>query len=216
MKIRVLLADDHKIMRDGMKAILAGVGQFEVVAEAATGREAVERVGESFPDVVVMDMTMPEMGGIEAIRQIKASHDGVRVLVLSMVLDRACVVEALKAGSTGYLVKDCAAEELVGAIRTVASGSPYLCPQITDVLIRDFTRGTPAETGAARARLSPRELEVLRLIADGKNTKEIAFTFGVSIKTVEAQRKSIMKKLDLYSVAELTKYAVREGVSTIG
>lgn len=215
MNIRVLLVDDHKIMREGLKALLAREQTMEVVAEAANGREAVRKADELLPDVVVMDLTMPEMNGIEAIRQIVAAHPGVRTLALSMVLDRACVVETLKAGATGYLLKDCAFEELVDAIRTVASGAPYLCPQITTLVIRDFTKVAGASSGSSCAQLSKREREVLQLIAKGNSTKEIAFTFGVSIKTVAVQRMNVMKKLNLFSVADLTRYAVREGLASI-
>ncbi|WP_041245468.1 response regulator transcription factor [Geotalea uraniireducens] len=215
MNIRVLLVDDHKIMRKGLKAILALEHTIEVVAEAANGREAIRKADELLPDVVVMDLTMPEMNGIEAIRQIVAAHPDVRTLVLSMVLDRACVMETFKAGATGYLLKDCAVEELVGAIHTVASGEPYLCPQITSLVIRDYTKGADANSSDSCVQLSKREREVLQLIANGNSTKEIAFTFGVSIKTVAVQRMSVMKKLNLFNVADLTKYAVREGLTSI-
>jgi len=140
----------------------------------------------------------------------------VRVLAFSMVADRAYVVEALKAGARGYLIKDCAAEELTGAIRAVNRGTPYLSPKIAEMVVRDYMQGIAEDGPAGYKRLSRREREVLQSIADGRSAKEIAFAFGVSIKTVETQRMNIMKKLDLYSIAELTKYAVREGLTCLG
>lgn len=215
MHIKVMLVDDHRIMRDGLRSLLQNEKGIEVVGEAANGREAVRMARELAPDVVVMDLTMPEMSGTEATAEILAAQPGTKVLALSMVLDRGCVVETLKAGAKGYLLKDCAAEELVGAIRTVANGAPYLCQQITSLVITEFTRDTVGEEEAVAKRLSKREREVLQLIADGVNTKEIAYRFGISVKTVEVQRSSIMKKLNLYSIAELTKFAIREGLTSI-
>lgn len=214
MSIRVLLVDDHTIMREGLKALLASATDIQVVAQAADGVEAVRMAAEHAPDVIVMDLTMPNMGGIEATRRIAAASPGIRILALSMVMDRSCVVESLKAGAKGYLVKDCAGEELIGAIRTLATGGSYLCSKITELIISDYAQHAAADPASA-APLSRREREVLQLIADGKNTKEIAFTLGVSAKTVEVQRSSIMRKLDLHSIAELTKYALREGLTSI-
>lgn len=215
MSIRVLIADDHTIMRQGLKALLKNETDIEVIAEAANGLEAIQLARELVPDVIVMDMTMPEANGIEASRQILEENPAIRIIILSMVLDQACVAEALKAGATGYVLKDCASDELVTAIRTAKAGFPYLCREITALVIKGYTQGADERPSDQQSPLSKREQEVLRLIADGKNPKEIAFQFGVSVKTVEAQRMNIMKKLDLYSVAELTKYAVREGLSSI-
>jgi DNA-binding NarL/FixJ family response regulator len=215
MSIRVLLADDHTIMRQGLKALLEREPKIEVIAEAADGQEAVQLTQLHAPHVVVMDLTMPKISGIEATRQITAQNAEVKVLAFSMVLDRTCVVETLKAGAMGYLLKDCAAEELVGAIQTVAGGAPYLCPQITALVIKDYAQSKIGRENSGYPQLSKREREVLQLIAAGKNTKEIAFTFGVSSKTIEIQRMNVMKKLNLYSIAELTKYAVREGLTTL-
>lgn len=215
MNIRVLLVDDHKIMRDGLKALLAKATDIEVVAEAANGNEALQKALESRPDVIVMDLTMPEMGGIEATRRIVASNPDMKILTLSMVIDKSCVVECLKAGAKGYLVKDCAGEELLGAIRALAAGDSYLCARITELVIRDYAQMAADDPSPSNDKLSKREQEVLQLIADGKNTKEIAFTRGVCIKTIEAQRSNIMKKLDLHSIAELTKYAIRTGLTSI-
>lgn len=216
MSIRVLLADDHKILRQVLRCRLESEPDIEVMGEAQDGREALQLAGELAPDVIVMDITMPVMNGIEATRQILAANSGIKILALSMLNDRACVVETLKAGASGYLLKDCAAEELVGAIRTVSAGFPYLCGQVTALVIKDYTQGADVGSGGASAELTRREREVLQLISNGKNAKEIAYILGVSIKTIEAQRMNTMKKLNLFSVAELTKYAVREGLTSIG
>ncbi len=216
MSIRVLLVDDHRIVLEGLNLILARESDLEVVAEAGDGATGVALAAELVPDVVVMDISMGGMNGIEATRRISAASPLVKVLTLSMVTDRAYVVEALKAGAKGYLVKECAAEELSGAIRAISQGNPYLSPQITELVVRDYMQSATEERSTGNRRLSAREREVLQAIADGRSTKEIAYDFGVSIKTVETQRLNIMKKLDLYSVAELTKYAVREGLSCLG
>ena len=216
MSIRVLLVDDHTIMREGLKSLLDQATDIEVVAQAANGVEALHKVEECCPDVVVMDLTMPQMGGIEATGRIVAAHPDIKVLALSMIQDKSCVVECLKAGAKGYLLKDCAGEELLGAIRILAAGESYLCPSITELVIRDYTQLAAGSPSKATSSLSKREQEVLQLMADGKSTKEIAFALGISGKTVDVQRSNLMKKLNLYSVAELTKYAVREGLTTLG
>lgn len=215
MSIRVLLVDDHTIMREGLKALLARATDIQVVAQAADGVEAIQQAVAHAPDVIVMDLTMPNMGGIEATRRIVAANPEIKTLALSMVMDRSCVVESLKAGAKGYLIKDCAGEELIGAIRTLAAGGSYLCSKVTELVISDYAQHAANAPSSAHATLSAREQEVLQLIADGKNTKEIAFSLGVSTKTIEVQRSSIMKKLDLHSIAELTKYALREGLTSI-
>jgi len=216
MTINILLADDHKIMREGLKSLLGADEDIKVIAEASDGREAVQKALENHPDVIVMDMTMPEMSGIEATQQIVAANPDARILALSMIKDKSCVLECLKSGAKGYLIKNCAAEELIIAIRTLASGESYLCSKITDIVIKDITgQSSKSTSSTAHHELSKREQEVLQLIADGKSTKEIAYTFGVSIKTVDVQRKNIMNKLQLFSIAELTKYAIREGLTSI-
>lgn len=216
MEIRVLLVDDHRIVREGLKLILGREKGIDVVGEAADGREAVATAAKFSPNVVVMDISMPGMNGIEATRQIAAAFPSIRVLILSTRLDRIHVVEALKAGAQGYLVKDCTAEELMTAIRAVHQGKPYFGLNVTELVVNDYMQNIAGEVPAGYKKLSKRELEVLQAIADGKSTKEIAFTFGVSVKTVETQRMNIMKKLNLYSIAELTKYAVREGLTCLG
>jgi len=156
------------------------------------------------------------MDGIEATRQLLAVDPGAKVLILSMVIDRSCVLECLKAGAKGYLVKDCAAEELQNAIHALAAGESFLCTKIAQVVISDYIQRNNEESAVTETVLSRREQEILRMVSDGSNTKEIAFTLECSVKTVEVHRMNIMKKLNLYSVAELTKYAVREGLTSIG
>ncbi len=215
MSLKILIVDDHRIFREGLRALLEKEPDLEVVAEAGDGAGALQKAQESRPDVVVMDIAMPGMNGIEATRRIVDEMEDIRVLALSMESDRRFVVEVLKAGATGYLLKDTAFAELVTAIHTVAAGEPYLPPRITHMLLREFMQRIPDTEGAAYERLTAREREILQLIAEGRNTKEIAFAMKISQKTVENQRHTIMKKLDLYSIAELTKFAVREGLSSL-
>ncbi|KAF0218683.1 MAG: LuxR family transcriptional response [Geobacteraceae bacterium] len=215
MSIRVLLADDHKIIRQGIRSILEKESGFEVVAEAETGRMAVQLAGKLLPDVVLMEISMPEMNGIEATRRIIAEISGVRVLALSMQYDRQFVVEELNAGARGYLMKDCTSEELVEAVRTVATDEMYLSSKISRLIVKDYMQNVPDSFSPKPSILTFRELEVLKLIGDGKNTKEIASALAISIKTVESHRQKIMQKLKLYSIAELTKYAVREGLTPL-
>jgi DNA-binding NarL/FixJ family response regulator len=214
MNLKILIADDHVIFREGLRALLEKELDIEVVAEACDGNEALEKAREHQPDVVVMDITMPGMNGIDSTRKITAETDKVRVLALSMESDRRFVVEVLEAGATGYLLKDTAYAEFVTAIRTVASGEPYLPPKITHLLLKEFLQRIPDVELSPYDKLTAREREVLKLLADGMNAKEIAFKLDVSQKTIENQRNSIMNKLNLYSIAELTKFAIREGITT--
>jgi two-component system response regulator NreC len=216
MSIRVLIADDHKIMLAGLRSILEKQTDFEVVGEADNGRKAVQMAQEKKPDVVVMDVSMPDLNGIEATKQIIASLPETRVIALSMHSDKRFVMGMLRAGASGYLLKDCASQELANAIVQVARGKKYLSPEITGVVINDFLLGGSSEEVAiAASQLSPREREVLQLIAEGWSTKQIASHLYVSIKTIETHRRQIMKKLDLHSIADLTKYAIREGLTSI-
>lgn len=211
-QIKVLLVDDHKIMRDGLQSLLEQADDIAVIAQAASGAEAIRLTRELQPDLIIMDLTMPEMSGIEATRRIVAEQPEARVLALSMVMEQGCVIECLKAGAKGYLVKDCAADELLQAVRTVHNGGSYLCSQAATLVVHDMqTRREPEPPSC----LTEREQEVLQLLADGLNTKEIAFRLEISTKTVESQRAAIMKKLDLYSIAELTKYALQQGLTDL-
>jgi len=217
MSIRVLIADDHKIMLAGLRSILEKQTDFEVVGEADNGRKAVQMAQEKKPDVVVMDVSMPDLNGIEATKQIIESLPETRVIALSMHSDKRFVMGMLRVGASGYLLKDCASQELANAIVQVARGKKYLSPEITGVVINDFLLGggSSGEVATATSPLSPREREVLQLIAEGWSTKQIASHLYVSIKTIETHRRQIMKKLDLHSIADLTKYAIREGLTSI-
>lgn len=215
MGLKILIADDHAIIRDGLRSLLEKEPDMEFVAEAATGLEAMKLARELHPDVVIMDISMPDMNGIDATRQITGELENTRVLALSMESDRRFIVEVLKAGASGYVLKESAFAELATAIRTVATNETYLGPRITSLIIKEYFQRIPDEVPTSYDSLSPREREIVQLITDGKNTKEIAYTFNVSVKTVENQRHAIMKKLDLYSIAELTKYAIRKGLTTL-
>jgi len=216
MNIRVLIADDHKIMLAGLRSLLEKQTDVEVVGEAENGRKAVQMALEKTPDVVVMDVSMPDLNGIEATTQIVESLKETRVIALSMHSDKRFVMGMLRAGASGYLLKDCASQELANAIYQVAAGKKYLSPEITGVVIDDFLLGGTSEgVAAAKSVLSAREREVLQLIAEGWSTKQIASHLYVSVKTIETHRRQIMKKLDLHTIADLTKYAVREGLTSI-
>jgi DNA-binding NarL/FixJ family response regulator len=215
MNTKIMLVDDHSIMREGLKALLGRIPDIEVVAEASTGRECLQKADEFSPDVIVMDLNMPEMDGIEATRTLLGDYPHIKVLVLSMLLDKSHVIDTLKAGARGFISKECVFEELVEAIRAVSAGKSYLGSKITDLVIEDYAQGPPEDASSRSGMLTQREREVLRHIADGVNTKEIALTLGVSVKTIEIHRMNIMKKLNLHSIAELTKYAIREGLTAI-
>ncbi|WP_136515701.1 MULTISPECIES: response regulator transcription factor [Geomonas] len=215
MKMKILIADDHAIVRQGLRALIDKEEDMMVSAEAGTGAEAIGLTRKERPDVIVMDISMPDVNGIDATRSIMAEFPEVKVLALSMESDRRFVVEVLKAGANGYVLKDAAFAELASAIRAVAAGETYLPPRVTTLLIKEYLQRIPDEVPATYENLSAREREILQLIANGSNAKEIAFAFGVSVKTVENQRHSIMKKLDLFSIAELTKYAVRQGLTSL-
>jgi len=216
MSIKIILADDHQIVRQGLRTLLAAEPDMEVLAEADNGRAVIKQAQELHPHVVIMDITMPDLNGIEATRQILAETPGIKIIALSMHSDSLFVLNMLRAGASGYLLKDCALEELVKAIRTVVSHKTYLSPGISDIVIKDFVSGRAASDSSAFAVLTAREREVLQLMAEGKSTSQIADSLCISIKTVEAHRKQMMNKLELHSVAELTKYAIRQGLTTLG
>jgi DNA-binding NarL/FixJ family response regulator len=212
MAIRVLLADDHQIVREGLHALLGAEEDLQIVGEAREGRSAVQLVAQLKPDVVIMDIGMPGLNGMEATRQILEAAPGVKIVALSMHSDRRFIEGMFKAGAAGYLLKDAAFEELARAVRTGDSGRPYLSPSIAAAVIDGYVNPA-ADAGSAVDVLTPREREVLQLLAEGNSTKQIALSLGVSVKTIETYRSRLMEKLDLHSVAELTKYAVREGLT---
>ncbi len=215
MTRKILLADDHKIIRDGLRSLIAAKANMEVVAEAEDGRTAVQLARKHKPDVVIMDIAMPELNGIEATRQILADAPRTKVIALSMHADSKFVGQMLEAGAMGYLLKDCAFEELDGAIRSVMHNRTYLSQGITGVVVDDYVRRIAAQDQVAVNPLTPREREVLQLMAEGCATKEVAAQLYVSVKTIETHRQHIMEKLDLHSIAELTKYAIREGLTSL-
>ncbi|MDD3844720.1 MAG: response regulator transcription factor [Syntrophorhabdaceae bacterium] len=216
MKIRIVVADDHKIMREGLKALIEKQLDMEVAAEAQDGVTATKLARKLLPHIVIMDIGMPEMNGIDATRQIVAENKGVKIIALSMHSDRRFVLEMLKAGASGYLLKDSAFEELVSAVHTVMTGQSYLSPRITDIVVKEYLHNLPGnDQPTAFSILTRREREVLQLLAEGKTTKQIACTLNLSAKTVESHRQQIMDKLQTRSVAELTKYAIREGITSL-
>jgi DNA-binding NarL/FixJ family response regulator len=215
MFTKVLIADDHQIVRQGLRLLLEKEPDLKVVAEAEDGRTTVRLARELQPGVIIMDVAMPGLNGIEATRQIISESPATKVIALSMYADRRFVVNMLKAGASGYLLKDCAFEELTRAIRAVLSHKTYLSPGVTDILVKDCKLGAPMNEVSAYALLTPREREVLQLMAEGKSTAKIADQLHVSVKTVESHRQQLMQKLNLRSVAELTKYAIREGLTSL-
>lgn len=215
MGIKIILADDHKIIREGLKALLEKQEGMEVIAEAQDGISTVRLTKRLLPDIVIMDIGMPDMNGIDATRSIISETQGVKIIALSIHSDRRFVLEMLKAGASGYLLKDSAFEELALAINTVISGQPYLSPKITDVVIKEYIHTIPKNEESAFTTLSKREREVLQLIAEGKSTKQIASYLNVSVKTIETHRQQIMEKLNIHSIAELTKYAIKEGITSL-
>jgi DNA-binding NarL/FixJ family response regulator len=218
-QISILLADDHQILRSGLRNLLDDQADMKVIAEAGNGRSAVQMVKELSPNVVVMDITMPDLNGVEATRQILKEVPGAKVIALSEHSDRRFVSAAMKAGAVGYLPKAAPFEELAAAVRVVASGGVYLSPSVVGVIVDDYVRGgsgaaTPDDDSAFSV-LTEREREVLQLMAEGLSTKQVAAHLHVSIKTVETHRGKTMTKLNLHSVAELTKYAIREGLTSV-
>lgn len=215
MSVKILIADDHKIIREGLRALLEKEPDMEVIAEAQDGIDALKQTKKLTPDVVIMDIGMPAMNGIEATRQIVSQVKGIKVIALSMHSDRRFVLQMLEAGASGYLLKDSAFEELVTSIKTVISNQPYLSPKVTDVVIKEYLYNAGRNEKTAFKVLTAREREVLQLIAEGKSTKQIASGMNVSVKTVETHRQQIMEKLNIHSIAELTKYAIREGLTSL-
>jgi len=211
--IRILLADDHVVMRSGLRLLLERQPGLEVVAEAADGREAVDISAVQKPDVVVMDIAMPRLNGVEATRQIVARHPATAVVILSMHSDESYVLRSLKAGAKAYLLKDSAESDLISAISAVTSGATFFSPGVRKILKEDYVFQL-AKLGAEDSYelLTPREREVLQLAAEGKSNKEIAALFNLSLYTVETHRTHVLQKLNIHSIPELVLYAVRKGI----
>lgn len=215
MTLRVLLVDDHRMFREALRPLLAQTPGFEIVGEAGDGQQAIEFAARLAPDVVIMDVSMPGLNGLEATRRILADRPRTRVVVLSMHADRRFVAETLRAGAAAYVLKDAGFAELVRALQAVAEGRTYLSEPVRQLVVQEYVAGLQREDRSAFSLLSAREREVLQLVAEGASTKEIGDRLSVSVKTVETHRRQIMEKLDLHSVAELTKYAIREGLTPL-
>ena len=215
MGTKLLLVDDHKIMRHGIRSLLENEAGMEVLEETNNGRTAIEIARNLSPDVVIMDIAMHDLNGIEATRQITSELPEVKVIMLSMHSDRQMVADALQAGASGYLLKDCEFEELVRAIETVVTNRTYLSPEIADILVENFVRKSPRSESSTSSVLTSREREVLQLLSEGNTTKEIATALCLSTKTVETHRRQMMEKLNIYTVANLVKYAISQGLTSL-
>jgi two-component system response regulator NreC len=215
LKIKLIIADDHKIIREGVKALVDTHENLELVAEAADGQSAIQAVLKYKPDIVIMDVNMPNLNGIEATRKILSDFPGIKIIALSMHSDRRFVGEMLRAGASGYMLKDCAFNELVRAIQEVMDGKIYLSPGVASVVVEEYINNKESRSGSVIRNLTQREKQVLQMIAEGYTTKEIAKKMSLSTKTVETHRKKIMDKLNIYNIAALTKLAIREGLTTL-
>jgi len=215
MTIRIILADDHKVLREGLKSLLDQEEDIQVIGEADDGQAVVRLTRKLEPDIVVLDIGMPNMNGIQATQHIVAEVPDTKVLALSMHSDHQFVVKMLQAGASGYMLKDCAFEELVSAVRDIAAGKFYLSKDVTGVVISDYINKMQAIDAAGEPILTSRERETLQLIAEGNSTADTAALLNISTKTVETHRKHIMDKLNIHSIAELTKYAVRVGLTSL-
>jgi DNA-binding NarL/FixJ family response regulator len=213
--IRIVIADDHGIVRQGLRSVLSRDPYFEIVGEAATGRETLALAGNLIPDVLIVDIGMPELNGIDAAAQVHKSNPEIRIIVLSMHSDETYVLRALDAGAKGYLLKDSAEVDLVRAVHAVYRGNPFFSPEISEVLLEDYMRTLQQKKlQDSYELLTDREKEVLRLLAHGKSNKEAASSLEVSVNTIETHRNSLMKKLNLHNTAEIVLYAVRKRIVT--
>ena len=213
--IRILLADDHALVLAGIRALIMELGGTQIVAEASNGREAVALVKQHNPDLVIMDISMKELNGIEATAQIVAESPSTKVLILSMHTTEDFVHRAIKAGASGYLVKDSAPVDLKMAIAAVMRGEIYLSPRVSKHLVSGFLNGKPQRDKSSMDALTPRQREILQMVAEGKSTKQIAFELNVSVKTVETHRAALMERLGIHDLAGLVLYAVRHGVISV-
>jgi DNA-binding NarL/FixJ family response regulator len=213
-KLRILLADDHEVVRNGLRHIVEKQPGWEVCGEAATGREAVEKAIKLKPDIVVMDMSMPELNGLEATRQIRPALPRTEVLILTMHQSGQMVRELLAAGARGYLLKSDAGNALVAAVQSLRKGKPYFTPEVSELVLSGYLK--PNDPGQAQAgsieQLTPRERQIVQLVAEGKSSKEIAWTLKISVKTAETHRSNLMRKLHVHSVSEVVRYAIRNKI----
>lgn len=209
---RILLADDHEIVREGLKTVLKSRPEWEVCGEATTGRDAVKMTAELQPDVVVLDISMPELNGLEAARQILKEVPKTEVLILTVHDSENLIQEVLDAGARGYILKSDASKHLIAAIDSLRNRKPFFTSRISEVVLNGYLSGRGPRKGETRSRLTPREREVVQLLAEGKSNKEVASLLHISVKTAETHRTNIMRKLDLHSISELVRYAVRNEI----
>jgi len=215
MGVRILLVDDHEIVRYGLRCLIEEQADMEVVGDAENGRVAIDLVRQLEPDVVIMDISMPDMNGVEAARRIRKESPNAKIIVLSMHHKRQFVIDMLKADVSGYILKTKVHDDLIRAIKAAAANEVYLSSKISGVLAHDYVSNLPTSNQSVSAVLTPRERELLQLISEGKSTKESALHLNVSIKTIESTRRRIMQKLDIHNVADLTKYAISEGITSL-
>jgi DNA-binding NarL/FixJ family response regulator len=214
LSVKILLADDHKIIRDGLRTLIECYSHFKIVAEAEDGRSAVQLCRQLSPDVVLMDISMPYLNGVDATRQILTHLPKTKVIILSLHSSKRLIDAVFASGASGYLLKNCGIEDVFSAIEAVNGGGIYLHPKIAAIVRDGYLEAITRQGPPSFTLLSSREREVLQLIAEGKSSKEIAFSFNLSVKTIEAHRQRIMKKLKIRNIASLTKYAIREGLTS--
>lgn len=213
--MRILIADDHGVVRQGLRFLLNNHPNTEVVGEAENGIEVVRLAKELYPDVIIMDISMPHLNGIQATEQILKDQPEVKIIALSMYFNRRFVLDMLKAGAMAYVLKSYLFDELLRALESIAEGEHYLSPRVADVLIDDYLQKHQVSQAPAMNRLSDRERQMLQLLAEGQSTKAIALRLNISPKTADANRRQLMEKLGISSIAELTKYAIREGFTSL-
>ena len=213
MSIRILAVDDHEILRAGIRVVIDGYEDLELIGEVSDGLAAVEQAAKLKPDIVIMDIGIPGLNGIEATRQITEKNDDIRVLVLSGYADKEFVLDMFKAGARGYVIKDCMSQELIKAIYDVHAGQAYLCSKAADILIESITSGEQEQDSRSSIeQLTDKECQLLKLVAQGFSSKEIAYKLGISIKTVDGRKRDVMKKLVLHGIADLTRFAIKQGL----
>ena len=215
MSIKILIADDHKMMRDGLKAMLDNERDLQVIAESETGIETIQKTKEFKPDIAILDVVMPELNGIETARVLSVEVPNTKIIALSMHSDRQFVIEMLRAGASGFVLKQAAFEELTNAIRTVSQGKTFLSSAIVDIVVQDYVRQFVKSESPAYRQITSRERQILQLLAEGNSTKEIGYMLNLSVKTIETHRLNIRNKLGIGSFAGLVKFAIREGITTL-
>ncbi len=215
MNLKILIADDHKIVRQGLRSLIEKFKGAEIIGEADNGEEVIKMAKKTTPDIIIMDISMPKLNGITATKQILKANSKIKIICLSMYSEKQYVADMLKAGASAYILKDCAFDELICAINSVIENKVYLSPGISNNPAEDYKNILHSNELSIYSILTRRQFQVLKLIAEGNNTKEIANKLGISVKTVETFRKQIMEKLNINSIARLTKYAIKEGITDL-